>query len=1073
MANFQTDRTPFIDPFNNDQPNNFKGLNDANGQLLLNFQKVKLIVNTKRILSNMEEKNSKMCLYDEIVRAIRLHAKNIQVNCNVQEAEIRHTIRMVMRDNPDIFWFAYQWDMVDGIISFGYVFPKAKASEIKLCIADIIQNDFQINYVRTLSQAEKVMYVYKWVIRNCSFNKESAYNQSIYSVFILRNSVCSGYAKTIQYLLKLLDIDCRLVYGKLNGSEENSKHCWNLVNIEGIFYHIDASFGDQSSNRLLSKSGIKDIWEINGINYNFFCVSTETIMKSRTIEDLGKTPSSNADFSRYQIEQLSNCNIKSRESNKGILLSSKGTTADIYLCTKDKKTILKCYRDKTDNRIVDEYLFMKRLTNCPHVLHINDQFSNVEEGVLAIEQAVPVSEILQSPDNTFTLKDSLTMIKDIATAVDECCWNSVFYHDIHLNNIYKTSEGLYKLADFGSCSKLIQTDALLVKGKIEGSPWFLSPETYLQGTYSIASATYSLSLLLYFILNDLTPPFWNEYKDERAYNKRYDGYEIPPLCLYYIDDDIQYSISNFLKKGLAYNEKDRYRSIQQYIDTIGELLSLLEERDYSLQITKPDMLFSTTTIPDMLFSTTTIPDMLFSTTTRSNRFIESQNETGSESEDNSNFNAIPAKVRCPNCNNIYKINIDSNFYKQSLRPLLCNDTASGGISVIRKNTDYAVCPNCHYEITIVDCFETHIISLPTQRKTNRIDNFSHTGFPFSITQEPISITQDKTKLTDRKYTYHPYFSEAHPDKKYAPQSGKRVFSSYGTILQKNNAKRKNLIKIFFEKRLFNKKQETFPEKVFSSIFAPAEVKPISHMQVQVYLHLFEESEIISRLAVESDKRAERRDYIPLQCILKKNDKVDVQLNISGETLLMSEKKSVIWQGTFTKCSFDYFVPKDIGVDELSCVALLTVNEIPVGEMRFITRIVDVPQQLNTKIIAHKYNKVFISYSHQDESKVKFLHEGLELGGIPHFFDRKYLKPGDVFPQVIQDYINTADLFILCWSENASKSEYVKKERLLALELAFPQVKPQQAAKLSIYPMSIEPRAELPSDMIDYYHFGEI
>jgi len=197
------------------------------------------------------------------------------------------------------------------------------------------------------------------------------------------------------------------------------------------------------------------------------------------------------------------------------------------------------------------------------------------------------------------------------------------------------------------------------------------------------------------------------------------------------------------------------------------------------------------------------------------------------------------------------------------------------------------------------------------------------------------------------------------------------------------------------------------------------------------------------------------------------------LNIYGETLLMSNKKSVVWQGSFTKCSFDYFVPKDVDADELSCVAMLTVNGVPVGEMRFITRIVAAPRQLNPEIIAHKYNKVFISYSHQDESKVKFLHEGLELGAVPHFFDRKYLKAGDVFPQVIQDYINSADLFILCWSENALKSEYVQKERLQALERAFPQVQPEQEAKLRIYPMSIEPRAELPRDMKDNYHFGEI
>jgi hypothetical protein len=270
-----------------------------------------------------------------------------------------------------------------------------------------------------------------------------------------------------------------------------------------------------------------------------------------------------------------------------------------------------------------------------------------------------------------------------------------------------------------------------------------------------------------------------------------------------------------------------------------------------------------------------------------------------------------------------------------------------------------------------------------------------------------------------------------------------------------------------------KKTKKMSEDVYGSIFAPAEVKPKSHMLVQVYLHLYEETEKVKALAQESDKDAERRDYIPLQCKLKKGDKVDVQLNVYGESLLMSDKKNLVWQGSFTKCSFDYFVPKDIDVDELSCVALLSVNGVPVGEMRFVTRIVDAPRQLNPEIIAHKYSKVFISYSHQDESKVKFLHEGLELGSVPHFFDRKYLKAGDVFPQVIQDYINSADLFILCWSENASKSEYVQKERLQALERAFPQVRPEQEAKLRIYPMSIEPRAELPSDMKENYHFGEM
>ena len=273
----------------------------------------------------------------------------------------------------------------------------------------------------------------------------------------------------------------------------------------------------------------------------------------------------------------------------------------------------------------------------------------------------------------------------------------------------------------------------------------------------------------------------------------------------------------------------------------------------------------------------------------------------------------------------------------------------------------------------------------------------------------------------------------------------------------------------FWDRLFNRK--TYD--TFSSIFAPAQIKPNSHMLVQVYLHLQEETEIVKRLAQESQKDAQRRDYIPLQCKLKKGDKVDVLLNIYGESLLMSDKKSMVWQGSFTKCSFNYRVPNDINVDDLSCKAIFVVGGVPVGEMNFITSIVDKPRPIDPVVISHKYEKVFISYAHKDEGKVKFLAQGLELMGVDHFFDRKYLKAGDVFPQVIQNYINSADLFVLCWSENASQSEYVKKEYMQALERAYPQIKPQEDAKLSIYPMSIEPRAELPEVMKDNYHFGEI
>ena len=275
-----------------------------------------------------------------------------------------------------------------------------------------------------------------------------------------------------------------------------------------------------------------------------------------------------------------------------------------------------------------------------------------------------------------------------------------------------------------------------------------------------------------------------------------------------------------------------------------------------------------------------------------------------------------------------------------------------------------------------------------------------------------------------------------------------------------------------EKELEVLEEQNKYNEVYSSIFAPAEVKRKSHLQVQVYLHLYEESEKVKSLAQESDKNAVRRDYIPLLLKLRKGDKVDVEFNVYGETRLMSERKSIIWQGSFTKCSFDYFVPKDIDVDELSCEANLFVNGAMIGEMRFITQIVNSPRNLNPEILSHRFNRIFISYAHQDAQQIKLLALAYKAQGVDYFYDRDSLAPGDVYEEKIFDYIDSSDLFVLCWSKNAAASDYVAKEKGRALLRAYPQLS-QRDATLKICPISIEPRADLPSDMKEVYNFEVI
>lgn len=975
-------------------------------------------------------------LYGQVEQTIRQHEEYLYVRNSVTESDIRHAIRWVMRDNPDIFWLVHQYhfDKDNGIVSFRYRCSPARSAIIQKSIDDVVEKDFQINFVRTLTQLEQVAYVYKWMLTYCNYNTNSAYNQNIDSVFIRRNSVCTGYAKAAQYLFKLLGIESRLVFGRLNNDKEDGRHCWNIVNIEGHYYHLDVCLGDLVLEDVLKRAELTAIQRYDTYNYNCFCVSTNEILKTRSIEDVETLPLCDSNLPVAEIERLSHVDIKERNGVVGCQLTHIGSSADIFLCTKDKNVVLKKFRGNDTQKCAEEYGYMNCLNGKgKHLLQLNRAYSDVRKNILAIEQSTPIVDLFCSHYYHPTLNGVLKMIKDITLGWLECQQQGIMYRDIHVCNIYKVNDGRYKLGDFGSCTYELRW----LRERV-GNPWFMSPETYISGLFDERSAVYSITAVLYFVLNGLRPPYINGNNEEEALQRKMNGESLPePTLLHSFPKDLaKFIMLELVEKGGAFYPSKRIQTCKELLHIIDTLRSTLKSQRIELRFFQQDT--------ESILYNNTIPNVYIP------RDIHHRLAYGEEVE---------------------RIAISVDYWEQEeIEDIATTDEPAiidtDGIGSFEEEVSYDCLPS-ELMAALEDGDDVNSGPTPT---SDEVENYCRTmGFGESSCSPPsptdykgASYHDSNTIKSKQEFDYTP-----------RPEGMSKTGAAIGTAIGSEFSPFSVVLGCIDSWLCGKANKAAKYDEVYSSIFASSEVKRKSHMIVQVYLHLYEETDKVKTLAKESDRNAERRDYIPLQCKLKEGDKVDVLLNIYGETLLMSDKKNVVWQGLFTKCSFDFFVSKDIDVDELSCVAVLSVNGVPVGEMRFITKIVEVPRRLNPKIIAHKYSKVFISYSHQDESKVKYLHEGLELGSVPHFFDRKYLKVGDVFPQVIQDYINSADLFILCWSENASKSEYVQKERLQALERAYPQVQPEQAAKLRIYPMSIEPRAELPSDMKNYYHFGEI
>jgi hypothetical protein len=62
-----------------------------------------------------------------------------------------------------------------------------------------------------------------------------------YSMIVTRTGVCQSYALAYKYLANKMGIECELV------TSDEINHAWNIVNINGLYYHVDTTWDDNLS----------------------------------------------------------------------------------------------------------------------------------------------------------------------------------------------------------------------------------------------------------------------------------------------------------------------------------------------------------------------------------------------------------------------------------------------------------------------------------------------------------------------------------------------------------------------------------------------------------------------------------------------------------------------------------------------------------------------------------------------------------------------------------------------------------------------------------------------------------
>jgi len=133
----------------------------------------------------------------------------------------------------------------------------------------------------SMSDLQKELALHQYVVQNTAYDYVNYKNGTVpqdsstaYGTLIKGKAVCQGYADTMKLLLNLAGIEASVITGTAGG--EN--HAWNMVKIDGEYYHLDATWDDP-----VPDAGDK-------VSYTYFNLSDKQISKEEHIWESDNYP---------------------------------------------------------------------------------------------------------------------------------------------------------------------------------------------------------------------------------------------------------------------------------------------------------------------------------------------------------------------------------------------------------------------------------------------------------------------------------------------------------------------------------------------------------------------------------------------------------------------------------------------------------------------------------------------------------------------------------------------------------------------------------------------------------------
>lgn len=174
----------------------------------------------------------------------------------LSEEEIRAAVTAFKDDHPQVFWlsnsYSYTWggEQGDGTYVQLYSYLSPRQCEQGLQRLGERAEECVSKLTPGMTEYQREQAVHDFVVARCTYDHEALEHAddwkgwwqtfTAYGALVEGKAVCEGYARAVQLLLSYAGMKSAVI----RGVSENQRHMWNVVQVEGDWYHLDPTWND-------------------------------------------------------------------------------------------------------------------------------------------------------------------------------------------------------------------------------------------------------------------------------------------------------------------------------------------------------------------------------------------------------------------------------------------------------------------------------------------------------------------------------------------------------------------------------------------------------------------------------------------------------------------------------------------------------------------------------------------------------------------------------------------------------------------------------------------------------------